>query len=863
MTSVIRRRSSGRCALIAIWCGVSAMAIPWPERAFGSTASGVQEQVSSQSGGRVLRSEVDLQTVNVQVKGKNGNDLLGLAANDFTVREDGKPQKIAFFDAGHGPVTVAVLVDSSSSVIPKGRLGSAEEVAARFMRIARTGDEVWAMDFTEWTGPFEQITAKDLSNPGSVSVPFAGGTGSAVYDAIASAICHLRGSKNPRQAIIVITDGVDEHSRLSLDQLIDVVRSQRAQLFLIGLPSKPEFRFFGHIEPKTTLVSGHDIDTPDVVFDRLAKEAGAQAFVPRSENGLQDALKAVSNLLESEYTLAYYPLKTSHKLRKIEVKVDQRGARVLTTRFLVANPDAAALVHYVEGACAVSPKFHTYPYESHVTNGPGGTVYRDDFSDPSSGWPEHPDSHYVPGGYELSTVQQESANTTATRMSRDIGDVVTSSTSKTLVATYRDNVVAAYGPSWRDFHMSANMRAVYERTVRWDERSQFSHPVRAAAGLVFRMNETGYYALLVGASVQHKQKLAFELVTRTFQGNLQGDPFAQAVIVPWTTVDQASATQAQLAVEDIGDQITIFVDGRQVGSARDGTFAEGYVGFMVSAPAHATFSNLVVEQTPLSSPATSVASAQANRSLSELEQAAATSPPVISAGLASTGNKPWISKPYEAWNDKDIQFILTQSPWVQKATIPRTWLDEKDVAPPPLISGGIRQWPRNDAKHPGDSPAVMIHESEASTSELNVYVFWDSSRVMRAAFARRSAVRGEIAAPEVEPYVRAPLDEYALVLTMADMTPFQRNNESFFQQHAFLELRSRKRQLSPSHVVYQKDAKGALKQVVFFFPKETPTGEPTITPDETDVEFRCQIGDSNLHVGFNPREMRDQTGPDL
>jgi Ca-activated chloride channel homolog len=593
---VSRHFSSGRCALIAIWFAVSAIAAAWPQRTFGGTSSCVQDRAPSQSGQVILRSEVDLQTVNVQVKDKQGNSVPGLTANDFTVREDGKPQKIAFFDAGSGPVTVAVLVDSSSSMIREGRLGSAEEIAARFMRIARPGDEIWAMDFTESTGPFERITQQQLSNSGALTVPGAGGVGSAVYDAIATAICHLRSSTRPRQAIIVITDGLDEHSRLSLNQLIDAVRSQRAQLFLIGLPSRPEFHTFGHTEPKVTLVSGHDVDNPEVVFDRLAKEAGAEAFIPKSDNGLQDALKAVSNLLESEYTLAYYPAKTSRKTRRIEVKVDRRDAQILTSRFIVANPDAADLVHYVEGTCTVSPEFYPYPYESHVTSGPSGTVYRDDFSDRNSGWPEHPDSHYVSGGYELSTLEHdaETSNNTAASRSDVMGSAglgpIGEARKPTMI--FRNDVVAAYGPSLYDFRVSASMKAVFGPVS--DVHEQFAHPVHPAAGLVFCMNEQGYYALLVRPAPRYikKDKLAFEVVARTFQG----DSFVESVIVPWTTVDRASPEEAQLAVEDVGDQITILLDGQQVGAAHDDRFTAGYVGFTVSAPAHASFSNLLVEQ---------------------------------------------------------------------------------------------------------------------------------------------------------------------------------------------------------------------------------------------------------------------------
>jgi hypothetical protein len=84
----------------------------------------------------------------------------------------------------------------------------------------------------------------------------------------------------------------------------------------------------------------------------------------------------------------------------------------------------------------------------------------------------------------------------------------------------------------------------------------------------------------------------FEVVARTYEGN----SFAESVVIPWTSVDHASPEQAQLAVEDVGDQITVFVNGRKVDAAHDDSFTGGYVGFTVSAPAHATFRNLLVEE---------------------------------------------------------------------------------------------------------------------------------------------------------------------------------------------------------------------------------------------------------------------------
>jgi Ca-activated chloride channel homolog len=532
------------------------------------TATDVQHAVQEPTP-HILRSEVTLQTVAVQVTDKRGNRVRGLTAKDFTVREDGQRQQIAFFDAGAAPVTVAVLVDSAASMSRDSSVGAARQVAAEFARIARPGDDIYAMDFTDHNGPFEHLAAERLHNLGPLMVLSAGGSGAAVYDAIATAMCHLRDSRNPRQAIMVITDGDDQHSRLKLNQLIAAVGSQRAQLFLIGLHSKPMFPRFRD-NPRVTLWGGHDIDSPGYVFYRLTKEAGAATFVLNSESGLQKALKAVSNVLESEYTLAYYPPNSSRKSRTIEIKVHRRGARILRSRFPVANPEAADRVHYVKGTCAVSPKFYPYPYESYVRNERGTTVYRDNFSDRNSGWPQHPDSHYVADGYELSTFDP---------------------TPQQPIDHYQADVIAADGPpgpAWVDFRISATAR-LFDPFRNWGGPSS-ALPFHPADGLVFRMSWRGYYALLVGPSARG---LAFELIARKTS---EYGGYSESVIVPWTTIAADPPSKAQLAVQDIGNQITLFIDGQRVGTARDNTFDGGYEGFIVAAPAHAIFSDFLLQE---------------------------------------------------------------------------------------------------------------------------------------------------------------------------------------------------------------------------------------------------------------------------
>lgn len=234
---------------------------------------------------------------------------------------------------------------------------------------------------------------------------------------------------------------------------------------------------------------------------------------------------------------------------------------------------------------------------------------------------------------------------------------------------------------------------------------------------------------------------------------------------------------------------------------------------------------------------------------------------LLASAVLAAGDKPWMSKAYNRWTDKDVQLIMTESPWVQSTTIRRSWVPSKDVAPEAQIAGGVRSLPGGSGGISTNSAGDR--ESEASTSELRVYVYWDSSRVMRAASARQRALHGELADSEVEPYARAPQEEYALVVSMGDMTPFSQNNEKFFQSAASLETKRGHLTLASSHVVYQRDGNGTLRQALFFFPKQTPSGAPTIRADETEVQFRCKIADSDVRVNFKVGKMVDQSGPDL
>jgi len=228
---------------------------------------------------------------------------------------------------------------------------------------------------------------------------------------------------------------------------------------------------------------------------------------------------------------------------------------------------------------------------------------------------------------------------------------------------------------------------------------------------------------------------------------------------------------------------------------------------------------------------------------------------LVFSSLAWAADVPWKGKPYDQWDDKDVQKVFTDSPWARTATLTRTWvpLTGKDSPNGPM-DGSDRTIPR-----------AMAQSSEASVGgELNFHVFWASSRVMRVASARRAALHGGNKDLDVDKYATSPQEEYQFVVQSEDMAPFVHHDEKFFQANAFLEPKKSKQKIAPSHVQYERDEKGQLvTTAIFFFPKKTPSGDPTIAPDEKSVEFNCKIEGQPLRVNFEPQKMVDTKGPDL
>lgn len=351
---------------------------------------------------------------------------------------------------------------------------------------------------------------------------------------------------------------------------------------MIGFFEKSEYEIFRDRVKPFTLVGEREVDNPVVVFDRLARESGAESFFPSSERDLRQALARISSILDAEYTLAYYPGGVN-RFRKIQVKVKRGGVRVLSRHGAGAETGDAP-VHFQVSSCEVSAKEHPYPWESRtVRSQSGALIYSEDFSDPRTGWPNRseqplrgsngglylrPGVRYIKGGYELS------------RLSRPVSAVP--------VAPFADGVVAAYGPWWDDFRASVLVEAGFSSA---DAGHIF---LTTTPALVFHLGAAGYYALVLKGPGTGE----FKLIRRTFS------PGAETVILPWTKVvssvnsAEIEKKQRKLSVQYSHGRIDIEVDDRPAGTVEDTMFPNGLIGLALFGGGRAVFHDLMVEGLP-------------------------------------------------------------------------------------------------------------------------------------------------------------------------------------------------------------------------------------------------------------------------
>ena len=383
-----------------------------------------------------LRVKVSLVTVGVRVTDSRGRNVLGLKAQDFSIFDDGIARKTEFFSSEEQPITLGILLDRSFSMSYNRKLERAKEAASALIRSAHEGSEFFYFAFDDQVRLQSDFTT-DRERVHSAIQRTDLGDGTSLYDAIVDGLALCSRAQLPRQALVIISDGADQHSRHELQETMRIVRESEMQIYTIGYFAPEEDKLYRSSGQRVALAGGRMIDNPRQVLEKIARESGAESFFPRSDAELSKVVEEVTNDLRTQYTLAFYPQSEDRESRYHQLRVMVRGGHY--------NVRARPGYGTPELQPAVVRRANSRAFESKVERRNGRVFYRDDFGDPNSGWPDRVTAKYSREGYRLSG----------------------------------ENVVAVNGPLFRNFRATVAVTA------------------EGGGGLVFRQSDAGYYAVAV------------------------------------------------------------------------------------------------------------------------------------------------------------------------------------------------------------------------------------------------------------------------------------------------------------------------------------------------------------------------------
>jgi Ca-activated chloride channel family protein len=278
-------------------------------------------------------AESELVVLHVTVKDRQGRYIAGLPRDAFGLLEEGRPQAIPFFTSEDAPVTVGLLIDNSGSMQHNRDLVLA--AATAFVERSNSHDEIFALTFNDVV---QATLPPDMPFTGDAAVlraalahAIAPAGRTALYDAIAAGQEYLAGGRYERKVLVVVSDGGDNVSDVTFEQILNRTRESNIVIHAVGLvdPIEPD------ADPKR--------------LKQLAQASGGLAFLPHDARQVADALERVALDIRSAYTIGFVPASTAPRgFRHIRVVVhppDGRSVVVRTRAGYVTGPGNTRDVH--------------------------------------------------------------------------------------------------------------------------------------------------------------------------------------------------------------------------------------------------------------------------------------------------------------------------------------------------------------------------------------------------------------------------------------------------------------------------------------------------------------------------------------
>jgi Ca-activated chloride channel family protein len=284
---------------------------------FGASAR--QQPVPPAAGEQVFRAHSDLVVLHVNVFDGRSDAVPGLPQEAFSVIEDGRPQTITFFNSADVPVTVGLVLDNSGSMIARQRMVFAGGQA--FVDGSHAEDETFSVIFNENVRFALPSSVPFTTNPvllKSTLTLYPPGGKTALFDAVVAALDHLEDGRHQKRVLIVLSDGEDNASRVSEDDMLD--KANRSTAIIYTVSSATAGRADGDGKPR--------------LLRRLADVSGGVAYFPASDREVIESFAEIAGNIRRGYSIGYEPSNPQHdgRFRKVQVRVRAPGHRNLTVR---------------------------------------------------------------------------------------------------------------------------------------------------------------------------------------------------------------------------------------------------------------------------------------------------------------------------------------------------------------------------------------------------------------------------------------------------------------------------------------------------------------------------------------------------
>ncbi len=255
---------------------------------------------------RPMKVDVSLVLIPVTITDPLNRLVTGLDKENFEIYENKDQQELKSFSSEDAPVSIGVIFDMSGSMGSK--IERAREAVIEFFKTANPQDEFFMITFADRPEEVSDFTSsvEDIQGKLVYTVP-KGRT--ALLDGIYLGVSKMRQAKYPKKALLIISDGGDNHSRYTEGEIKSTVREADVMIYAIGI--------YDHFMATPEEASG-----PALLTD-ITEITGGRAFTIDNPNDLADVATKIGIELRNQYVLGYRPKNPGHdgKWRKIKVKL--------------------------------------------------------------------------------------------------------------------------------------------------------------------------------------------------------------------------------------------------------------------------------------------------------------------------------------------------------------------------------------------------------------------------------------------------------------------------------------------------------------------------------------------------------------